>query len=638
MQFNNPNILYALFALTIPVIVHLFQLRKFQKTEFTNVKFLKELVLKTRKSSQLKKWLLLVCRILAFISIILAFSEPYFSQKETSLQQPETVIYIDNSFSNQEKGEKGELLKVAIQELIENYSSDEKISIITNSNTYKHVSLYDVKNDLIALEYTPYQLDYKSIVLKAEQLFNGKKNTQLVCISDFQNTNALNSDYFNSDYNTKLIQVLPASKSNISIDSAYFSTQTPSSILLNIVVKKQHSSLENTPIAIYNNDSLISKTAIGLKENLNTISVSVPNTSNLNLKIKLTDQKCIYDNIFFVSKPKPLKQQVLAIGSVKNNNFLSKIFTNDEFIYTQFTPLNIDYNHIEQQHLIFINELETIPIALIKNLKTFTNNGGVIISIPATNGKNSNYNSLNNVFSTKKEQETRLTKIHFSHPIFSNVFEKEVSNFQYPLFSTHYQLKNYKNSLLTLENGRPLLVNNGNYYTFSATLNTDNTNFKQAPLIVPTLYNIAKNSLKSVTPYYTIGKKNNIDIPITLEKDAVLTLQKEKFNFTPLQHIKPKKVTLNVFKTPNESGLYEVMKKQNKTSYKLAFNYSQEESIMSYHNIKTLENPHIQTSNSVANTINSLNSVVQVATLWKWFVIFAVIFLLIELLILKYFK
>ena len=39
MQFKNPEILYALFLLLIPIIVHLFQLRKFQKVTFTNVAF-----------------------------------------------------------------------------------------------------------------------------------------------------------------------------------------------------------------------------------------------------------------------------------------------------------------------------------------------------------------------------------------------------------------------------------------------------------------------------------------------------------------------------------------------------------------------------------------------------------------------
>lgn len=42
MQFKHPELLYALFALLIPILIHLFQLRKFKKQAFTNVAFLKK--------------------------------------------------------------------------------------------------------------------------------------------------------------------------------------------------------------------------------------------------------------------------------------------------------------------------------------------------------------------------------------------------------------------------------------------------------------------------------------------------------------------------------------------------------------------------------------------------------------------
>ena len=54
MQFKHPEILYALLLLLIPIIVHLFQLRRFQKVPFTNVAFLKEISVQTRKSSTIK--------------------------------------------------------------------------------------------------------------------------------------------------------------------------------------------------------------------------------------------------------------------------------------------------------------------------------------------------------------------------------------------------------------------------------------------------------------------------------------------------------------------------------------------------------------------------------------------------------
>jgi len=74
MQFKHPELLYALFLLIIPIIVHLFQLRKFEKVSFTNVAFLKEAKLQARKSSQIKKWLILCTRLLLLACIVLAFA------------------------------------------------------------------------------------------------------------------------------------------------------------------------------------------------------------------------------------------------------------------------------------------------------------------------------------------------------------------------------------------------------------------------------------------------------------------------------------------------------------------------------------------------------------------------------------
>merc|ERR1711974_554128 len=118
----------------IPIIVHLFQLRKFQKEEFTNVKFLQRVILQTRKSSQLKKWLTLLSRLLLMACLIIAFAQPFFTANDNATKPQESVIYLDNSFSMQAKGQKGELLKRAIQELLETLPEDEVFTLLTNTD------------------------------------------------------------------------------------------------------------------------------------------------------------------------------------------------------------------------------------------------------------------------------------------------------------------------------------------------------------------------------------------------------------------------------------------------------------------------------------------------------------------------
>lgn len=620
--------------------MHLFQLRKFQKTAFTNVKFLKELITQTRKSSQLKKWIVLSTRLLILTSIILAFAEPSFNTNKTVAQETETVFYIDNSFSTQEKGPKGELLKVSVQELINNYPNNKKISIITNTKTFKNKSLNTIKNDLISLEYSPNQLDYKTVSLKANQLFSKNKNTlkRLICISDFQKNNTIDSTYFNSKYQTSLIQTLPVSKSNISIDSAYFTKLNATETQLKVLINKQYSTLKDIPIALYNNDSLISKSTVDLTNSKSSVLFHLPSNSNLNLKVSLFDASSASDNVLYLTRKKLSKQKILAIGSTENNSFLSKIFTENEFHFSQQEFNSIDYSNFEQQHLIILNELDNLSVALIKNIHNYTENGGTILYIPSEKAEIKNYNNLINTYRLINENETRLTKINFDHPIFSSVFEKKIKNFQFPFFKKHYSLKNYESAILSFENGKPLLVNTANYYVFSAPLNSKNTNFKQAPLIVPTLYNIARSSLKNYTAYYHINTENNIDFELNLGKDDVLSLSKNNVDFIPIQQIKSNKVSIQTTNNPTLAGIYTLKNKQNSTGHNIAYNYSISESSREYHQIATLENKHIKTATSVTDTLTEVNSASQIGTLWKWFVIFAILFLIVELLILKYFK
>ena len=109
MQFKNPEILYFLFLLIIPILVHLFQLRRFKKQEFTNVKLLKELEIQTRKSSTIKKWLLLTTRLLLLAALILAFAQPFFKAKDFDKKNNELILVVDNSFSMQAKGNSGKI-------------------------------------------------------------------------------------------------------------------------------------------------------------------------------------------------------------------------------------------------------------------------------------------------------------------------------------------------------------------------------------------------------------------------------------------------------------------------------------------------------------------------------------------------
>lgn len=190
-------------------------------------------------------------------------------------------------------------------------------------------------------------------------------------------------------------------------------------------------------------------------------------------------------------------------------------------------------------------------------------------------------------------------------------------------------------SILSLEDGSSFLAQSGNAYRFSASIETKNSNFKNSPLIVPILYNIGKQSLKIGDLFYTIGEENTIDIPTLLQQDDILTLVNGENSVIPLQQTYDNKVELITNTYPDVAGIVSV---KNKDAFlkNLSFNFDRSESNLNYFDTHNFANTNFD--NSVASAISEIKSATNVYELWKWFVIFAVIFLIIEMLILKYLK
>jgi hypothetical protein len=641
MQFKHPEILYALLLLIIPIIVHLFQLRKFQKVAFTNVKFLKELTIQTRKSSQLKKWLTLLTRMLLLACVVIAFAQPYISNSESFNTKSETVIYLDNSFSMQAQGNNGTLLNRAIQDIIENIDENERISIFTNNANFYNTSVKAIKNDLIQLKHSPGQLSYDAAILKGKNVFSKDQSSikNLVLISDFQEKNEILSIAKDTAINTKLVQLKPASKANIAIDTVFISKSTVENLELTVQLKNQGDAIETLPVSLFNGDNLIAKSAVDITTESSTI-FTIPANTVFNGKITIEDSNLQYDNKLFFNIDQNELIKVLAINETEDA-FLKKIYTNDEFEYFSTSFNNLNYNRIGDQNLIILNELKEIPLSLITALKAFTDNGGNLLIIPSNDIVLNTYNQLFNTynlarFDSVSKQEKKVTTINFSHPLLANVFDKPIRNFQYPKVNAYYKsVSNSNSSILSFEDGTPFLSQSENTFRFSAALHTDNSNFKNSPLIVPVLYNIAKQSLKVPQLYYILGEDHKIDISTKLKQDDILTLVNGENSVIPLQQTYTNKVTLEVNDYPKSSGIISV---QNKKAFlkNLSFNFNRNESNLAYFDLSNIENATV--NESIATTINDIKSATNVNELWKWFVIFALAFLIIEMLILKFLK
>jgi hypothetical protein len=645
MQFKNPVVLYFLALLIIPILIHLFQLQKFVKIPFTNVAFLQKIQQETRKSSRIKKWLILATRLLLFAALIFAFSQPYFSDKNAFKKQ-HNFIYLDTSLSTSAKGEKGNLLKVAIQEIIENTDSKNKYSLLTNSNFYKDINKKELKNILLKTEKTAKKRSLPTVLLKIDQEKIKKTNTlnKTILISDFQNN--YNNQFTNVTTAFTAIKLKANKKNNISIDSVFINNKNSNNFTVHILIKNQGIKKDNVPIAIFNGKKLISKQAFTIgKDTEKTIEFTVQNTANFLGKIDLNfSDTFAYDNRFYFVLNNNKKIRVLAVGNTAK--FLSKIYTKGEFEFTNYSLQNINYNSIQNQQLIILNELENIPEILINSIVQFSKNGGNIVIIPNKKIAISSYNLLLKSLNLGKIAPLRIdtlkiTTINYKHPIFKNVFSKKVTNFQYPTVQSHYPILGAISNIVSFENNTPFISQfaNSNLYFVSSALNKANSNFLKSPLIVPVFYNFGKRSFRYPKLAYDIDEENTIEIETKIGKDEILAIANAKVSFIPLQQTYQNKVAITTKEQPLEAGFYEVLKENTKIK-ELAFNYPKEESLLNFLDLNTLKETtkNSTISFSVKEAFKEINKNNKVHWLWKWFLALAIVSLFLEILILKFFK
>ncbi|MEP5913270.1 MAG: BatA domain-containing protein, partial [Flavobacteriaceae bacterium] len=567
MQFKHPEILWALLLLLIPILIHLFQLRRFKKTPFTNVAMLQKVISESRKSNTLKKWLLLLTRMLMLAFIVIAFAQPFVSTK-TALQEKEIVIYLDDSFSMQAKSNGLSLLEKAVQDLVKHIDETAAFSLFTNTKTYKDITINDIKNDLLSLDYTHKQLNVDEVQLKAKTLFSESGNTikNLILVSDFQDRMLHSGIGLDSTTHNYLVPVRSNELKNMSIDSIFLPETPADQIKLTVLLSGGYHK-ENLPISLYNGDTLIAKTSAGFNQDGKTeVVFSIPGNKEINGRVQIEDNGLKYDNRFFFTINKKQKIKVLAITD-SSDDYLERLYTQEEFSFSKYTLNTLNYSALDNQNVVILNNLSAIPNSLQQLLRTFRENGGTLIIVPATTSNLVSYNQFLSSFFRTRFQDTvmldkKITTISFDHPIYGNVFDKEVTNFQYPDLKEYFKVQSEAPKILTLAGGDAFLLGIDGFYIFSTSLEIENTNFKNSPLIVPTFYNMAAFSLQSSKPYHVLGTENTIDVPVKLGRDNILSVSKAEYVFIPLQQAFPNKVSLSFNENPSVDGIYGVSSKE----------------------------------------------------------------------------
>ena len=673
MQFVYPSLLWALTLLVIPIIIHLFYFRRFKKVYFSNVRFLKEIKQETSSRNKIKNLLILLMRLLAIAALIFAFAQPFLAgSKQVKSGTKGVSIYIDNSFSMSAETDDESLLQRAKKkaiEIVEAYSETDKIQILTSDFEGKHqrfVSKEEARGLIDEIEKSPAARELSRVIDRSKQAMRTEEfdNKFVYLISDFQKNIA--KDIANdSMLNISLVPLQAVKESNVSIDTAYIESgvaiMNQANNLAIVIQNHGEEKAENIRLSlnIDGREKPVGSYDIEADASLTVQATFTPTKTGWQRgRLNITDYPIVFDDEHFISFYVNEEVNILSINQAQPNKYVDAAFKSlPYFKHTNNSASNVRYDDFANYDLILLNDVANISSGMTNELKQYVETGGNVLIFPSANGDKASYNSL--LASVRASQlgefsrtSNEVRTINTNEFVFDGVFEsKQSTNLRLPKTEGNYQLTSFQTrpnvSILKYKDGSEYLVKNkfenGYVYLSSAPLdNAINDLVNNAEVFVPMVYKMALSSASSGKLAYTINK----DRVLYTKERKNATEQNFVFegpqNFIPGQFNRGKETMLNLGDQIRTAGFYD-LKLENEVKDVFAFNYDQRESIADYFSVEELKSDYgniftVFDNALQANFTGIISENAGGKSLWRYFLIACLVFLLLEQLIIRYLK
>ena len=614
--FTYPAVLYGLFLVSIPIIIHLFTFRKYKEVFFHSIFLLKNYQNEENKTrSKLKDILVLITRIITIIAIVIAFAQPFIPSHQFQHQTNEFVtLYIDNSFSMQAETSEGmalELAKTRAFHIMDAYPNTQTFHIITN-NPDSRDNIPVIKEDALqriaGIELSPFSQSFSEVALRASGLSAQNPHT-LFILSDFQTHS---TDIANSTTDSLLsilcVPLVPERINNLSVDSVWFE----SPFRVHNQVETITARIQNTgnqtytqhPVHLFIHDTLRALSTISIEPGQSiTVDFEFTLTTSGMIQghISLEDYPILYDNTYYFAYTIDASKQLLSIYESKPNQYIKALAKEIEYIETQDMQIqHIEYAKISNFDVLILNELTQIPSGLRQHISDFLEQGKTVLIIPSSELDIASYNESFAQFSRHRITGIDTTTVSVSgidkqHHILTNIFESIPENTVFPTTKTHIISEpRGRNAVMTLANGRSFIsdisISPGACYLFASPLSRKHTNFVTHPLFV-SIYNmiIFSRSHQDIQTY--------IGMPITIshqnfesQKPIQIKNQEKNIDIIPqvTKHYLGTEIQLHTFDALTEAGIYSVY--QGERISQIAINYNRKESQMNFLSAQELEN------------------------------------------------
>jgi hypothetical protein len=681
MKFEYPFFFYGFFFLAIPILIHLFNFRKYKTLYFSSLLFLKQIDQETKSTQKLKHILVLISRLLLFSALIFAFAQPYvpLDENKNAGAKPVLAIYLDNSFSMSLIGTDGELLSEAreqARQFIENSSEETSILLLTNEMDgveQRFVTKADAIDRLDKIKLSPLRRDISSVVnwindvLQNYSAQNGEiGTTQVVLLSDYQK-NSFGEKGLKADSTAYFYPIVlnPQEASNIYIDSVWFeSPNFKKGVNNELNIRVKNASKQNMTNVELQLDVNGSKRDVFLDIPANdkvitTINYSDTKSGKVLAKASVNDKQFLSDDDFYFSYSVREKTSVLIVNGSDAVSNIEKVYNLDAFYEVKsVSEKALTQDLLKNADLIVLNGIEEISTGLNESLVSFTNNGGSVALFPAEKSNLSSYNSLLQkwkmpLMGNLMTEGNKLQQIQYNDLFFQGVFEKKPELLNLPLLKKSFQTKAGSGnalSVLKLQNGNSLLVRSttgANVFLFASSLSPNVGNFTSNALFSTILLRMGELSHRKLPLYLTIGSDSRIPMYNVKNVEKPIVLKNENVEFIPrseqisqIAYISLAGIPTNTIKAGNYNALQEEI-----NVGVVSLNYDRKESEIEFLSATEINDAFLQAG--IKNvSVSSMKDGQELSRIdldkpieyWRIFVLLAILFVFVEMLLLKFLK
>lgn len=540
MLFSHPAMLWGLLAVLIPIVIHLFNFRRYRKVYFSNVEALSELHTESRRRSNVRRWLVLLCRVLAVALLVLAFAGPFIPGRQAEVRSGSTVVsvYIDNSYSMEAASPDGTQLATACdkaRQIAAAYSGADRYQLLTADMTGHEMRWLSRDEFLAALdEVQPSPAVRLASEVAARQLSfmaqSGAANRHAYIIGDFQrSTSDLAALPDDSTVRFTLVPLAAAAADNLYVDTlrldapAFFAG---GSVAVEVTVANSGTrDAEKVPVRLY---------VDGRERAIATLDIPSASSAKAVLpftvesdgwhegNVKIEDYPVTFDDNYYFAINAGGRIGVLEAGPVDGSP-LQRLFAADTTVAYRHSD-RLSLSEAGEADFIVLDGLRQLPSGDADWLAQWVDEGGSLLVVPAEGAVPDELNAmLARLHAPTLERwvarRSTATAIDYGSSLFQGVFSARTDEMELPAVQGHYMLGSQalRQSVITLADGTDLLTltpaGEGRVYLLSTPLHM--TDFPQQALFVPTFYNMALYSRPLSVPCHTIGS----GAPITLQDD-----------------------------------------------------------------------------------------------------------------------